>query len=782
MDFYEYFRSYKNYFWQWEENAEVVSVRGGSTIAYTEYIKEVIGGIHEQGLPPFGSLLLALLATGKTIDDPVNGIASFIHHEIKTRVQLTAGHLDGVVPFLKLLQALPDTYKSGPRRVQLIRTLFEDAHYKHRADASALINTTLQSGKYDCDLLSAASPDFNINQYIRELRNIHLLYVRYPDMSSLMKKIEGLPDTSHVPEFPDDSLPEERSSVKTDFVDELIDNYRTFEVGALVRRIWSGLNIPFHNVLPSDQPLGGISDISNKGHYDQLLTSEFANDDLLFLSRLANNEALYLRREVPPSSEKFERIILIDSSIRNWGTPRVIAHAIRVAIARHPKTDMQCTAYAIGNGWAELKHETTEDIADGLLHLDTAADAAAGLMQFFREHKLSSRAEVLFISNPFACQTAPMQEALAELRPKFHYWIMTEANGQVEVFRLRKNNRKLLQQFVLPLETLWKKPPRPDPESKPVHDTRLNYPILFPRPNSGKGILYSGNEYAYILSKHNSILKTAGRGKNIVNRGLVLTPARLPSRSVWRFLGKAENGEDWLLSCQPSPKTLSLTHIDSGMTYTIVPESPKLTITHEVYSDDGYFYMKSGQQVFHIKAEPDSQPEANTITAEQFDKNARRIREASIPTFSYGYGGNVFNKHNRVFIDDHHHLVFNHHRLALNQRHLLQFTTTTNLPQLVNSQKQEDENAYLFPDGSKVIIHPEGIFMLRSADTSLPTVYLPLEINKTIAAATDEAFSGNIYYMPGEHTPELQVMSMNLFYSSYILSFIQHIVKHATAH
>jgi hypothetical protein len=58
-----YFQSYSNYFWQWEELHSVISIPGESTIAYTDYAAEVIKQLAPQGLPPFGSLLLAIVAT-----------------------------------------------------------------------------------------------------------------------------------------------------------------------------------------------------------------------------------------------------------------------------------------------------------------------------------------------------------------------------------------------------------------------------------------------------------------------------------------------------------------------------------------------------------------------------------------------------------------------------------------------------------------------------------------------------------------------------------------------
>ena len=94
-----------------------------------------------------------------------------------------------------------------------------------------------------------------------------------------------------------------------------------------------------HHQLPGDQPLGGFSDLSNKGDFDKLLISEFANDELLLLSRVANNEALVLHREIPPGTDDLQRVVLLDVSLKSWGNPRILAYATMLAIARHPRTD-----------------------------------------------------------------------------------------------------------------------------------------------------------------------------------------------------------------------------------------------------------------------------------------------------------------------------------------------------------------------------------------------------------------------------------------------------------
>src|SRR5690606_25553091 len=103
-----------------------------------------------------------------------------------------------------------------------------------------------------------------------------------------------IPDLPELQLEPEDPITER--GAPRDFISELEAEPDTFHVAALIRRIWSGLAIPFHSSHPSIQPLGGVSDISNRGALDKLLISEYANDDLLFLSRLANGEALYINR------------------------------------------------------------------------------------------------------------------------------------------------------------------------------------------------------------------------------------------------------------------------------------------------------------------------------------------------------------------------------------------------------------------------------------------------------------------------------------------------------
>ena len=356
-----YFQSYADYFWQWEDNLDVLTIPNGNTIAYSAYVLEVMEKLGTQGLPPFGSLLLAIIATNPNSKDSINQVYGYLYSE-HPPVVLSEG-----TDFLYTLHDLPSKYKQGKNRLLLFQTIFKNCHNINSPHHSERILVSHELERKGLNSFSIDKP-FNENILIKDYRTLSLLNRKYPDTYSIINAIANIPEFEE--EIKIEVSPILEKEGKKDFVDELIENDKTFYVGSLIKRIWGGLNIPVHSALPSQQPLGGISDLTNKGDFDKLLISEFANDDLVFLSRLANNEALYIQREIPPINSNLERIILIDISLKNWGTPKSIAFAILLAIAKHPKTNIACTAYVVGNSYRAISFDNIHEIIENLDYLD----------------------------------------------------------------------------------------------------------------------------------------------------------------------------------------------------------------------------------------------------------------------------------------------------------------------------------------------------------------------------------------------------------------------------
>src|SRR5689334_6542086 len=110
MEANQYFKSYEGYFWQWEEEGSVLAIPDGPTIAYRDFVIAILENLSAQGLPAFGSLLLAMIAT--------NPNGAKVIGEVRKIVDKKLGHgnsirepLHSAIDFLKMLSGIPELYK-----------------------------------------------------------------------------------------------------------------------------------------------------------------------------------------------------------------------------------------------------------------------------------------------------------------------------------------------------------------------------------------------------------------------------------------------------------------------------------------------------------------------------------------------------------------------------------------------------------------------------------------------------------------------------------------------
>jgi hypothetical protein len=113
---------------------------------------------------------------------------------------------------------------------------------------------------------------------------------------------------------------------------ELENDEELCGLARLARDLMAAISLPRTITDRDTLPLGGVSDIANRGQPDRLLLSEVAHDDLTLAARIALREALYLRREAPLRNPPSRRTILLDAAIRMWGIPRVFATSVALAL------------------------------------------------------------------------------------------------------------------------------------------------------------------------------------------------------------------------------------------------------------------------------------------------------------------------------------------------------------------------------------------------------------------------------------------------------------------
>jgi hypothetical protein len=332
MELNAYFQSYEDYFWQWESDEDVRDARGSTNnnllavpgygaIAYRVLVEEILNILQPNGLPPFGSFLLMLVATQNNAGK-LSTCFNQMQQLPQSKLPYLEAYLKEATVFLDKIKALPAYIKQGQNRVILFQTLLKSTYHMHSPGSAEILLRKLAKRPYKLAECALKKP-LTEAVVLRDIRFLALLDKQFPTIESIIKAVEGI---LAEPEL-EEELIEEAVGVDEgkDFIQQLIEEPKTFQVGSLIKRIWSGLKIPMRHLSPGEQPIGGISDMTNKGDLHRMLLSEFANEEEVFLSRVANNEALYIQREIPPEENIFERVLLIDASLKNWGTPKILA-------------------------------------------------------------------------------------------------------------------------------------------------------------------------------------------------------------------------------------------------------------------------------------------------------------------------------------------------------------------------------------------------------------------------------------------------------------------------
>jgi len=741
MNSLTYFQSYQSYFWQWEDNAEVLAIPGGNTIAYWGFVEDVMESLAPQGLPPFGSLLLGILATNPNTEKSIEQVGAIL----KPNPTIDTSLIKHILDFLTVVVSVPSTYKSGPTRFVLLQTIFHNCHGRLSIKDSKRISK--KDDFQPKDFISAIThPQALTPGFLTaDLRAFALLNQKFRSVEEILAKMIALPEIREEAI----SLPEETgvSGKPDDLVDQLIDNPNTFPVGALIRQLWSGLQIPIHSSLPSQQPLGGISDLTNKGDFDKLLISEFANDDLVFLSRLANNEALYLQREIPPSHPQQRRIFLLDTSLKNWGTPKLVAFAVALAIAHHPKTTLASSVCVVGNAYTEVGLESVSQIMEALLQLNGSLHATQGLEDFLANGPIQPQDEIFWITSQEARNHPAMTRALHDYRDRLAYCIFTDASGCLEVYKNQRTGRKHLQTLQLPLNELWKKPKK---EIVSVAGPKAsNIPILFRTPPAIKKIFHTHTDELLVLTGDKALLKQYYKVEKTHAKGWELLCESLPFSYTTSQIGISSKGDYVLLLFNANTRQGVLfnltTHKDISFGF---PEWRSTSFASFVYDHtQQVFYHKNINGVWRIdlNGKPEKLPSA-VMSADNFvllwKSHAERADEAKKQVYD---SHSVLKNIPHLYVNEVNNLVFGKHELHLRQEQHITLNFT-NFQKRVLEANRVSSGLFTFPEGSRIEVMAAGMLLLQSSNPRLPVVYIPSVLDASLGVATPHEFAGNEYY------------------------------------
>ncbi|MBT32258.1 MAG: hypothetical protein CMO01_21560 [Thalassobius sp.] len=728
-----YFQASKNYFWQWEDRGEIVAIPNGSTIAYKKLIVEIIDRLSFQGLPSFGALLMAVAAINHNGKDAVEEIEDLLYKNIMLSDKEL---INDAISFLKKLTEIPEEYKTGHQKHMFLQTLFKDCHNVISVKKSSQI---YQDFKKNNQFETYDKVDLKHLKVNSDLKVIALLNRKFRTAEEIIEKI------ADVPKITDEVNLEETYTDSNDFVDKLTEDSKTFRVGALVKTIWSGLHLPFHSSAPSQQPIGGVSDITNKGNLSQLLISEFANDDLVFLSRLANNEALYLNRETPPTSNELKRVILIDVSLKNWGTPKTVAFATMLAIAKHPKTDIACEVFAVGSSYKELKVNTVNDLIDGLQEVDVSLDASKGITEFFQQYPSSKGRELFLLTENSTLKQINMAKVLSDYANSINYLISNDATGKIDIYKKLKNSRKLLQHMELPLARLWQK--TKEPESKPISRAKRNYyPVLVRNAQNFVGIRSAENGDAFIIYKERSLLRKHGNPATTYRQGWEIIDENLSFIPTDFEVGFSNNGNYLLLLFNAQNKEIELINLFTNHKKVFPFSQWKYKDGPTFIFFDNCFYHSNQFGHWQLDAEGNVQQIFGDDIAEIDELFIKRRKDLSKLKNTYMVTANVLRNLKKVAINDSGNLILNSHELLLNQGNHIKLERAVDKTRKVTAELIYP-NIFEFKDGSRIEINKSGLILLQSSNSDIPEIFIPSVLDVALGIATYEHFAGYDYYL-----------------------------------
>ncbi|MCA8910865.1 MAG: hypothetical protein KDB82_04120 [Planctomycetes bacterium] len=245
-------------------------------------------------------------------------------------------------------------------------------------------------------------------------------------------------------------------------LEDALRRKRLAGVAPFIDQMISALTLPPRRVMYTELPVGGYSSVTNRGHPDQILFSEFAVDELEFLRRYAENELLYYQREEPQSQVREDMIVLLDQGVRTWGDARLALSAAAIALGKRAERKGTPVKFAAtGNGGAP----TDEDIGELIESSDLTPNPGLALERVLEEPALENR-DVVLLTHPRALLEDDVR--IASRRAPQHvrlFALCIDEDGGAELSELRRGESVSLRRFQLARSRADK--PQPQAEAEP---------------------------------------------------------------------------------------------------------------------------------------------------------------------------------------------------------------------------------------------------------------------------------------------------------------------------
>lgn len=782
-----YFQASKDYFWQWADGGKVIEFANGRTICYREDILFILRSLNIENKVSLGAALLLLCAC----KDNYNQLFEFESHIYPLGYK---GHYNpqehseakrmtrDTLAFLGIVNGLPYELRSGLNRISLLQAVLDRPLDSKQLLLAPLLNE-FASGTLDEAALERTNT-FTFSYLQGELGPFTSALQKFPDAETLELVLRtGLTQIPQKVEMP---LP---APVPDDLMEELAADLKTAGLSRLAKKITAALNIPMHLSGSSDQSIGGVSDISNRGHYDKLLLSELAQDDLLLTARLANNEALFLQREEMPANANQQWHILLDTTLKMWGMPRVFALAAGLAFSNHKKQD-EMNAWALGGQNAEkIDLATKKGIIAALEKLDPALNCGKQLKKTVTENA-SSKTKFILITADYYKNDAAFMSDFAWVKDQLDYLVEVTREGHIALYETRGKRHKLVNQALIDLdETLFKgnttQPRKHEMAGLPAMMSDPNYPLLFPssKIKIKNDVAYKFDNKVAILTQDRRVLCWTSKEKGAME----LVTYVESGDCYWGHSGEYL----FLLICNAQAAYIIIYQIDLIHQSVMVHTINDIKAVEARY-DKGIFHVSTANSIVSIDPHNGSVI-PGTIDLQQLKRlqvtaHFQVLNEIK-KMINNGYS--VINSVKNIYINANGRLFIDQRDLRLdpNGRYLNLKTNELNAIEWIKPVKEEIIDVPHLPklkftkfswaDGSEAMVDSRGLLHLKSSDITIPEMTIILVIEKTTACwSADGKITGSPYF-----TGNIQknVMLAADFYRDYIERFINTLKAYATA-
>lgn len=466
-----YFCAPVGHYWEWDwiepdgSGASAVWSDGRKTIALREELTALLESLAREGLPPLGAVLILL----DTVSDDWNVT------EMRDRIHqaaLRASDYNMLPPEfakvwrhaqkgLETIHQLPKDLRQGfLAKKTLFKLVFEGAFNRLPAEISEIALRQFKETPY---LLPFRDRTPVLNGASRILRDLLILEKAFAALSldQLENRLRTGIDSETVAPA---ELPEEQTDptpvpeVPSDLLEALEkEGGELAQIAGLVRRLSAILHVPKPVTSRDDLPVGGVSDITNRGDPSRLLMTELAWDDMTFAVRLAQGEALYMRRESPPAEPPPLRTVLLDTGIFLWGKPRLFALGTALALLRQKDTTGRVLTLKHGT-FMPITLATVDDVRAQLMQLEPAPHPGTALTTLFAEADvgaLSAGEELFLITHPSSLEPVlplPVWQDLAGRVPL--HSLQVNGEGELALNRHSRSGSRLLAQAKIDLDRL----------------------------------------------------------------------------------------------------------------------------------------------------------------------------------------------------------------------------------------------------------------------------------------------------------------------------------------